>query len=238
MAVAKATQVRRRHRTTPVKGSARPRLEAPRRPARERSQPSEDTGAQNGDAQKGVVEGALNSILGPNPFIGLDTRKVLESTAQMLGRLGRRPRVALSIGGRTVAEISKAVVGRSKVEPAKGDKRFIDPAWSDNPGYHRLMQGYLVLRSALHDLVPVAELDTINALRADFAITMVEEALAPTNFFWTNPTAHKRVYDTAGLSVVRGIRNLARDIVKNGGMPAMVDSRPFKVGENLGRLPG
>jgi polyhydroxyalkanoate synthase subunit PhaC len=238
MALAKATEGRRRHRTAAANGSARPRLETPRRAARERPQPSEDAESQNGHAHRGVVEGAVNSILGPNPFIGLDTRKVVQSTGQMLGRLSRRPRAALTIGGKVLAEMSKAVVGRSKVEPAKGDKRFTDPAWSDHPGYHRLMQSYLVLRSGLHDLVPVADLDTTNALRADFAVTMLEEALAPTNWFWTNPAAHKRAYETAGLSVLRGLRNLAKDIVQNGGMPTMVDTRPFKVGENLAVTPG
>jgi polyhydroxyalkanoate synthase subunit PhaC len=238
MAVAKAAEGPRRHRTAAAKGSGRTRLETPRRAARERAQPSEDAEPRKGHAHRGVVEGAVNSILGPNPFIGLDSGKVVQSAGHLLGRLSRKPRAALSVGGKALAEISKVVVGRSKVGPAKGDHRFTDPAWSDHPGYHRLMQSYLVLGSALHDLVPVAELDASNALRADFAITMLDEALAPTNAFWSNPAAHKRAYDTAGLSMLRGLRNLAKDVVQNGGMPRMVDTRPFKVGENIAATPG
>jgi polyhydroxyalkanoate synthase subunit PhaC len=238
MAVAKAAEGPRRHRTAAAKGSGRTRLETPPREARERAQPSEDAESRNGHAHRGVVEGAVNSILGPNPFIGLDSGKVVQSAGHLLGRLSRKPVAALSIGGKALAEISKVVVGRSKIGPAKGDHRFTDPAWSDHPGYHRLMQSYLVLGSALHDLVPVAELDASNALRADFAITMLDEALAPTNAFWSNPAAHKRAYDTAGLSMLRGLRNLAKDVVRNGGMPRMVDTRPFKVGENIAATPG
>src|ERR1700694_469929 len=126
---------------------------------RERPQPSEGADPRQGHAHTADAEGAVNSILGPNPFIGLDTQKVVQSTEHLLGRLSRRPRAAFSIGVKAVAEISKVVLGRSKVGPAKGDKRFTDPAWADHPGYHRLMQSYLVLGSALHHLVPVAELD-------------------------------------------------------------------------------
>ncbi len=218
MAVAKTAERQRRHR--------------------ERPQPSEGAEPRNGHAHTAVAEGAVNSILGPNPFIGLDTQKVVQSTGQLLGRLSRRPRAALSIGVEAVAEISKVVLGRSKVGPAKGDKRFTDPAWADHPGYHRLMQSYLVLGSALHNLVPVAELDATNALRADFAVTMLDEAFAPTNAFWSNPAVQKRAYDTAGLSMLRGIRNFAKDVVQNGGMPTMIDTRPFKVGENIAATPG
>jgi polyhydroxyalkanoate synthase subunit PhaC len=218
MAVAKTAERQRRHR--------------------ERPQQSEGAEPRNGHAHTAVAEGAVNSILGPNPFIGLDTQKVVQSTGHLLGRLSRRPRAALSIGVEALAEISKVALGRSKVGPAKGDKRFTDPAWADHPGYHRLMQSYLVLGSALHNLVPVAELDATNALRADFAVTMLDEALAPTNAFWSNPAAQKRAYDTAGLSMLRGIRNFAKDVVQNGGMPTMIDTRPFKVGENIAVTPG
>ena len=56
--------------------------------------------------------------------------------------------------------------------------------------------------------------------------------------FWTNPAAVKRCYDTGGLSVWQGAVNLARDMVRNHGMPSMVDRRPFKLGENLAISPG
>ncbi|MFN2468712.1 MAG: PHA/PHB synthase family protein, partial [Gaiellaceae bacterium] len=62
--------------------------------------------------------------------------------------------------------------------------------------------------------------------------------LAPTNFFWGNPTAVKRAFDTGGASVVKGARNLLRDVAENGGMPAQVDTRPFEVGVNLAATPG
>ncbi|MCA1844146.1 MAG: poly-beta-hydroxybutyrate polymerase, partial [Actinobacteria bacterium] len=41
------------------------------------------------------------------------------------------------------AESVKIALGRSEVEPPKGDKRFADPTWTENPGYRRVKQGYL-----------------------------------------------------------------------------------------------
>ena len=61
--------------------------------------------------------------------------------------------------------------------------------------------------------------------------------LSPTNFFWTNPAALKRAFETGGLSVLRGGRNMLRDLAR-GGMPQMVNREPFPVGEKLGCTPG
>jgi polyhydroxyalkanoate synthase len=50
-----------------------------------------------------------------------------------------------------------------------------------------------------------------------------------------NPAALKRAFDTGGLSLLRGGRNLVRDVVVNRGLPSQVDDRPYTVGENLPR---
>jgi polyhydroxyalkanoate synthase len=53
-----------------------------------------------------------------------------------------------------------------------------------------------------------------------------------------NPAALKRAMETGGKSVLRGLRNMARDVTTNRGMPRMVDTTPFKVGETLACSPG
>jgi len=55
-------------------------------------------------------------------------------------------------------ELAKVVVGRSDVEPDRRDARFADPTWTGNPGYHRLMQGYLATPRALGGLAEHVEL--------------------------------------------------------------------------------
>src|ERR1700680_4091036 len=53
-----------------------------------------------------------------------------------------------------------------------------------------------------------------------------------------NPAALKRVFDTAGRSLLEGFRNYLNDLFANGGMPSQVDKRPFEVGGNLAVTPG
>jgi len=51
------------------------------------------------------------------------------------------------------------------------------------------------------DVVASLGLEGMAAERLRFALELAREAMAPTNYFWTNPAAVKRCYDTGGLSV-------------------------------------
>jgi polyhydroxyalkanoate synthase subunit PhaC len=66
----------------------------------------------------------------------------------------------------------------------------------------------------------------------------VIDAMAPTNAIGGNPAALKKCIDTGGASLVHGFENFSRDLARNGGLPAQVDTRRFKVGENLATTPG
>jgi polyhydroxyalkanoate synthase subunit PhaC len=142
--------------------------------------------------------------------------------------------------GRTVSR-EAAKLGRSEVTPAKSDRRFSDPAWSGNPIFSRIERGYLATAQAVSNVVDElgdgAE-DRRRAEQARFATTILTSALAPTNFFATNPAAIKRAFDTGGKSLFRGVRNLVGDIRNNGGMPSMVERDAFEVGKDLALSPG
>jgi polyhydroxyalkanoate synthase len=131
-----------------------------------------------------------------------------------------------------------AATGRSAREPAKGDRRFSDPAWRTNPMYRRVGQAYLALEHHINGAVEAAELDWRTQERARFAAGIVSSALAPTNTLAGNPAALKHAFDTGGASLFRGARNLVDDVFHNRGMPRQVDSEPFVVGENVGATPG
>ncbi|WP_028660040.1 PHA/PHB synthase family protein [Nocardioides insulae] len=136
------------------------------------------------------------------------------------------------------AQLCAAVTGRSDLSPGRGDKRFADPAWTENPLYRRLGQAYLALEQAISAAVEDAEVDWATRERARFAAGILASTLAPTNTLAGNPAALKRVLDTGGGSVVRGGRNLVRDLRRHGPMPRSVDSAPFQLGDNLGTTPG
>lgn len=63
-------------------------------------------------------------------------------------------------------------------------------------------------------------------------------ALAPENFFWANPAAVKRLFDTKGESLRKGYANWLRDAQEMNRMVTIADRGCFEVGENLAVTPG
>jgi polyhydroxyalkanoate synthase subunit PhaC len=155
------------------------------------------------------------------------------------GRLAMGPPQAmLQLTPAAWAEMLRIGLGQSDIEPDKRDRRFADQAWQQNPALRATMQAYLYFGAEVDDAVDSLGLDGVAAERMRFALELAREAMAPTNFFWTNPAAVKRCYDTGGLSVWRGAVNMYRDMVHNHGMPSMVDRRPFTLGETIAVSPG
>jgi len=156
-----------------------------------------------------------------------------------LGRAASQSRAAaVKAGVGLSAEAVRIALGRSQVEPARGDGRFADPAWSENPGYRRVKQAYLAWSRAVDSVVEAADVDWRTRERARFAAGILTSTLAPTNTLPGNPAALKRLIDTGGGSLLAGSRHFVDDLLHNGGMPRQVDRSGFKVGENLAVTPG
>ena len=185
----------------------------------------------------GGAEGA-EAVFGPGMFAGSG----LGQAAQALRLLGqvtvRQPRALLQSWPKAGLELLRIGLGQSEVAPEKGDKRFADPAWQQNPLFRTAMQAYLALGSELDAFVDDLGLEGVEAERMRFAAGLLREAIAPTNFLLTNPAALKRFLDTGGGSIRKGLANWADDMLHNHGMPSMVDLRPFKKGENIATSPG
>jgi polyhydroxyalkanoate synthase subunit PhaC len=177
-------------------------------------------------------------VLGANPLVGLTRGQVAAALARLAGHLATDPALALATALRVGGDRIDVALGRSSVAPAKGDRRFSHPAWAHNPVYRRLMQAYLVDAAGVLRLVDEVELDVKSRERARFALSLLVEALAPTNTLPGNPSALAKAVETRGRSLVTGLRHAAGDVLYNGAMPSTVDTRPFRVGENLATTPG
>jgi polyhydroxyalkanoate synthase len=118
------------------------------------------------------------------------------------------------------------------------DRRFADPSWEHNPGFFALRQAYLAARRLGEELLAAGAGDPVTDQKAQLAVGLAFDALAPTNFLATNPAALKRAFETGGASVLAGARNLADDLAHNGGLPRQVDTSPFELGRNLAATPG
>jgi polyhydroxyalkanoate synthase len=127
------------------------------------------------------------------------------------------------------------VAGPVQVDPK--DKRFADPAWENNPAYWALRQTYLSLREYSMEMLRISDLDPADAGKAELAMSVIADALSPTNFAPTNPAVLKRALDTGGRSLVDGARNFVDDMLHNNGRPRQVDTTPFEVGRNLAATP-
>jgi polyhydroxyalkanoate synthase len=152
-----------------------------------------------------------------------------------------RPRPLAREAARLGRDTVRILRGTDEIAPSPKDKRFADPAWSQNPGYRRLAQSYLALSRSLNRLIDDYEAsgpDWREVEQARFVLNAYTSALAPTNTLLGNPAALKRAFDTGGRSVVRGLGHMLHDLVHNGGMPTQVDRSAFTVGENLGISPG
>src|SRR3954452_17778215 len=103
--------------------------------------------------------------------------------------------------GRLVRDVAGIVRGTDAHRPEPRDKRFADPAWSDNPLYRRLAQGYLALGAELDRLVDEDEASAegwrdVQGPRS--ALGVLTSALAPTTTLPASPAALKRAFDTGG----------------------------------------
>ena len=127
--------------------------------------------------------------------------------------------------------------GKSQLTPESDDRRFHDPAWSQNPLYKRYLQTYLAWRKELHDWIGDSNLSEQDISRGHFVINLMTEAMAPTNSA-ANPAAVKRFFETGGKSLLDGLSHLAKDMVHNGGMPSQVNMGAFEVGKTLGTSEG
>ena len=122
--------------------------------------------------------------------------------------------------------------------PMPKDRRFADPSWSQNPWFFGQRQAYLAWSRFMRSLGGAADVDERTAQKAAFAVGMIVDALAPTNFAVTNPVALRTAFETGGESLRKGVENFLDDMSANGGRPRQVDASTFELGVNLAATPG
>ncbi len=157
---------------------------------------------------------------------------------RFLTAAARRPeRVATRAGG-LVSELGKIAIGASSVAPARGDRRFTDPAWTHNPVLRRVVQSYLAASETIEGLVQDVPMDWADAEQVQFAATNLVAAASPSNNPFLSPVAWKAVIDSGGANMIKGPRNLIQDLATSPRVPSMVDPRAFRVGRDLAATPG
>ena len=180
---------------------------------------------------------ASENTLGLNPVVGLRGKDLLASARMVLRQAIRQPIHSAKHVAHFGLELMNVLFGKSELQPTSDDRRFADPAWSQNPLYKRYLQTYLAWRKELHDWIDDSNLPPKDVSRGHFVINLMTEAMAPTNTA-ANPAAVKRFFETGGKSLLDGLSHLAKDLVHNGGMPSQVNMGAFEVGKSLGVTEG
>jgi polyhydroxyalkanoate synthase len=192
----------------------------------------------NASAQGDIHEQAAAHTMAANPLVGVRAEDLVAAARVLLGEMLNNPAVALRQSMALFAEFGRIATGASALAPDTKDRRFADPAWTANPAYRALAQTYLAWGKALYQFIDEAKIDGRNAERARFLVSLLLDALSPSNSLAGNPAALKKLVETGGASLLHGFENFLRDVVRNSGMPAQVDTRSFMVGENLATTPG
>ncbi|MGH3218076.1 MAG: PHA/PHB synthase family protein [Streptosporangiaceae bacterium] len=185
-------------------------------------------------------EGGLLADIDPALFAQAIATAALRAARDPVGgtRLGLRLAADLVSTGFAAWDrlLGGSASGPVTLEPK--DRRFADPAWQDNPAFFAMRQAHLAWREYVLGLLTLSNPEPVTDGKARLALSVVADALAPTNFLPTNPAALKRAFDTSGISVLKGARNFVDDLRHNGGFPRQVDRTPFELGRNLAATPG
>jgi len=201
-------------------------------------------------AQGVIAEAALRQAERPSALTA-DPFHVGPALGEVMGRLAGQPdrllRAQASLYGRYM-ELWRSTAMRAAGDshapvatPAKGDKRFTDAEWSDNPVFDAIKQSYLITSDWLNSLISgVDGVDPLAKRRVEFFTRMLTDAFSPSNFLLTNPAALREAMASHGESIARGMENFAADIERGGGQLAIsqTDFDQFKVGENVATAPG
>lgn len=120
--------------------------------------------------------------------------------------------------------------------PEIHDKRFSSSEWRENPMSAFSAASYLLNSEFMLALADAVEAGPRERQKIRFAVQQMVDAMSPANFFATNPEAQKKLIETKGESLTKGLANMLADIQK--GRISQSDESAFEVGRNVGTTPG
>ena len=135
------------------------------------------------------------------------------------------------------ARASMGIPSEPALAAVRYDERFQNPIWTDQPWFDYLKEMYLLYSHWLEDAIYATEnIDPKQRHRAAFWTRQWLDAVAPTNYFWTNPEALRRAIASEGFSILWGFQNWLRDAALKD--VRMVELDAFQVGRDLATTPG
>ncbi|WP_295165467.1 class I poly(R)-hydroxyalkanoic acid synthase [uncultured Brevundimonas sp.] len=197
-------------------------------------------------AQSAIAEAALTQADRP-AALSADPFNVAPAMTSVMTSLAAQPdkmiQAQADLFGRYMqlwSSMARQATGEAP-DPAPVDKRFKDPAWSENPMFDMMRRSYLLTSDWMNGLIAgVEDVDPTLKRRAQFFTRLLTDAFSPSNFLASNPVALKALAETSGESLVKGMQNFAADLERGGGSLriSQADYGKFVVGENVATAPG
>lgn len=182
--------------------------------------------------------GGQAAAFGLMPLVGTQGADIFAAGQQVFRQAIQQQPLAMKTYTNYLLELGRIWTGQSTVEPDAKDKRFADDLWKTNPFYHAWLQTYLSWSNSINAFLDEADMDKKDVERARFLLSLYTDAVAPTNSLLGNPAAMKKMYETGGASLVRGLTHMIEDLANNGGLPSQVNKKAFQLGKNLALTPG
>lgn len=128
------------------------------------------------------------------------------------------------------------------VEVERGDRRFSDEDWEENPVFDYIKQSYLLAsRCILAHFAIDGGMDNKAAKKLQFAAKQWVDAMSPTNFALTNPQVIRRTMESNGENLLNGFKAMLDDLQRGDGkklLTRMTDFSAFEIGKNVATTPG
>lgn len=184
-----------------------------------------------------IVEATIEAITSAMP-VGLSPSQVVSAASRITRSIWTQPTTFARHAVALAAEQAKIAAGVSDVEPEERDRRFADGWFQQVPAYRRIAQSHVAFEREVARLIDDLDMNAKSRLRSELIASVVTSTLSPTNTLAGNPAAIKEAVRTRGKSLRDGARHAWYDVRHNGGMPSMVDSRPFVPGDTVAATPG
>lgn len=116
------------------------------------------------------------------------------------------------------------------------DKRFSAQSWQESALFNFIKQTYLLnSQTTINAIHQMNEIDDETKKKLEFYTRQYVDAMAPSNFAVTNPEVIDETIRSGGENLIRGFKNLIRDLERGKGSLniSTTDFSAFELGKNI-----
>ena len=127
------------------------------------------------------------------------------------------------------------------IKSKASDRRFSHSSWNNEPFFNAIKQSYLLFcRLATETIANVPSPTKEAHNKNKFVCQQFLDALAPTNFAWSNPQVIEETVSSRGQNLITGMNNFLEQWQLERGLLGIknTDLTAFELGKNIAKTPG